>query len=153
MIICIKLHIHYFGMSSLSIVCRRAHECFICVVCVIAYCDVLHGLIIWVTWLVSWKWKELHTLSEHMSSSVGHLCGLCCSSSYFVFFVRCFVCPMLPVSLDCPLLIAFSVFSKVYLITDYLRWGANARVLWYFCQEQKMTNDNWMEFYHDLEYW
>ena len=30
-------------------------------------------------------------------------------------FVLCYVCPMLPVSLDCPFLIAPSVFSSVYL--------------------------------------
>ena len=33
----------------------------------------------------------------------------------FFAFVLCLVCPMLPVSLDCPFLVAPSVFSNVYL--------------------------------------
>ena len=47
---------------------------------------------------------------------------LCCSSFQscfdlivvFCVFVLCLVCPMLPVSLDCPFLIAPAVFSNVY---------------------------------------
>ena len=45
----------------------------------------------------------------------------CCSSfKFFVvfFFVLCLVYPMLPISLDCPFLIAPSVFSNVYLIIE-----------------------------------
>jgi len=42
------------------------------------------------------------------------------SNTYCVVFLFVFildlVCPMLPVSLDCPLLIATSVFSNVYLL-------------------------------------
>ena len=33
---------------------------------------------------------------------------------FFSVFVLCLVCPMLPVSLDCPFLIAPSVFYNVY---------------------------------------
>ena len=33
----------------------------------------------------------------------------------WIVFLLCLVCPMLHVSLDCPLLIALSVFSNVYL--------------------------------------
>jgi hypothetical protein len=38
---------------------------------------------------------------------------LCCVFALFVF-VLCLVSPMLPVSLDCPFLIAPSGFSSVY---------------------------------------
>jgi hypothetical protein len=37
-------------------------------------------------------------------------------SLMFIYFVLCLVCPMLPVSLDCPYLIVPSVFSNVYLL-------------------------------------
>jgi len=36
-----------------------------------------------------------------------------------ILFFPCLVCPMLPVSLDCPLLVAPSVFSSVYIYTRY----------------------------------
>ena len=40
------------------------------------------------------------------------LCCVCC----FVLFVLCLVYPMLPVSLDCPFLIALSVFYVMFLV-------------------------------------
>ena len=40
-------------------------------------------------------------------------------------FILCFVCPMLPVSLDCPFLIAPSVFSNVYLALFIICWNNN----------------------------
>jgi len=40
---------------------------------------------------------------------------LCFCVVFFCVFVLCLVYPMLPVSLDCPFLIAPSVFSNVYL--------------------------------------
>ena len=51
------------------------------------------------------------------------LLGLSYSSFQFSVFCFCFIClrlvyPMLPVSLDCPFLIASSVFSNVYLHTS-----------------------------------
>jgi hypothetical protein len=45
------------------------------------------------------------------------------STTYCVVFLFCFlrlVCPMLPVSLDCPFLIAPSVLSNVYLLIQPL---------------------------------
>ena len=46
---------------------------------------------------------------------VAHYFGfLCCVFVMFVL-VLCLVCPMLPVSLGCPFLIAPSVFNNVYL--------------------------------------
>ena len=43
---------------------------------------------------------------------------------YILFvFVLCFMCPMLPVFLDCPFLIAPSVFSNIYLnFLQNIRW-------------------------------
>jgi len=43
-----------------------------------------------------------------------HICLVFCVVFLFVF-ILCLVCPILPVSLDCPFLIALSVFSNVYL--------------------------------------
>jgi hypothetical protein len=40
--------------------------------------------------------------------------GIVVSNIYCVVFVLCLVCPMLPVSLDCPFLIAPLVFSNIY---------------------------------------
>ena len=72
-----------------------------------------------------------------------YLCGvqhiLCCVFVLFAF-VLCLVCPLLPVSLDCPLLISPSVFSGDYFLTfprkekmlidqylDYIRTTVNLR--------------------------
>jgi hypothetical protein len=73
---------------------------------------------------VSYKRQALLILCVHLGSpmvfggvSVAHLelfSSLCCVFVLFVF-VLCLVCPMLPVSLDCPFLIAPSIFSNVYL--------------------------------------
>jgi hypothetical protein len=76
---------------------------------------------------VSYKKQELPILGEHMGSllfffgevSVAHLFNfLCCVFALFIF-VLCLVYTMLPVSLDCPVLIAPSVFSNVYLCSSY----------------------------------
>ena len=48
-------------------------------------------------------------------SGVQHI--LCC---VFVLFFLCLVYPMLSVSLDCPVLIASSVFSNVYLMRNII---------------------------------
>jgi len=68
---------------------------------------------------VSYTKQELLTLLKHLGwlpifggVHVAHLFSfLCCVLSVFVL---CLVCPMLPVFLDCPFLIALSVFSNVY---------------------------------------
>jgi len=68
------------------------------------------------TWLIhtySYRRKELFTIHENLARSP---CFLCC---VLFVYVMCLVYPLLPVSLDCPLLIAPSVFSYVYLINDY----------------------------------
>ena len=54
----------------------------------------------------------LRYLCLFVHSGVQHI--LCC---VFVFYCLRLVYPMLPVSLDCPFLIAPSVFSNVYLLT------------------------------------
>ena len=49
---------------------------------------------------------------------VVHRFSFLCCCCFFVFcfvFVLCVVCPVFPVSLDCPFLIAASVFSSVHL--------------------------------------
>ena len=72
---------------------------------------------------MSYRSQALLILRVHLGSpmvfggvSVAHLefSSVCCVFVLFVF-VLCLVCPMLPVSVDCPFLIAPSVFSNVYL--------------------------------------
>ena len=77
-------------------------------------------------WLYIWvTWRSRHCFP--FASTWVHLLFFCdvCVADLFVFsvvlcflvlfvFVLCLVCPMLPVSLDCPFLIASSVFSNVY---------------------------------------
>ena len=69
--------------------------------------------------------QELLTLREHTSLQpvfggvrVAHLFSyLCCIVFCILFgFVLCLVYPVLPDSLDCPLLIAPSVFSNIHLL-------------------------------------
>ena len=90
-----------------------------------AYSFIKHVLTIWVTSRVSYKRQELLILREHHSShpvfdgiNVAHLFNFLCCVLFCVAFVLvlCIVCPMLPVSLDWPFLIALSVFSNVYFI-------------------------------------
>jgi hypothetical protein len=47
-------------------------------------------------------------------------------------FVLCLVCPMLPASLDCPFLIAPSVFSDVYFIIKLPVWDVFPQFQQYF---------------------
>jgi len=90
-----------FGSSLPPVVCRKSHVIFILFV------------------LVNVWWCPT-PIREHLDSPpdvggvrVAHLYSFLC----FVLFVfiLCLVYPMLPVSLDCPFLIAPSVFSNVYL--------------------------------------
>ena len=68
---------------------------------------------------VSYLKRELLTLLKHLGwlpifdgVHVAHIFSfLCCVLSVVVLWL---VCPMLPVSLDCPFLIALSLFSNVY---------------------------------------
>ena len=53
----------------------------------------------------------LRYLCLFVYSGVHTYCVVLC----FCFVFLCLVCPMLPVSLDCPFLIAPSIFSNVYL--------------------------------------
>ena len=75
---------------------------------------------------MSYKKQELLTLHEHVTwvhhqFLVGSMLLIflvsvfCLSSSCVLFvFILCLVCPMLPVSLDCPFLIVSLGFSRVY---------------------------------------
>jgi hypothetical protein len=79
--------------------------------CLLAHSGVQHIPTVRVTWLVSYKMQLLLSLRGHLSS-LKVFCVV-----FFVLFVlvMCLVHPMLAVSLDCPFLIAYSVFSNVYL--------------------------------------
>ena len=85
-----------------------------------------------VKWWVSYKRQKLFTLSEHLGSSPVFWWVLFIVLGFSVVFLF-FVCPrlvhpMLPVSLDCPLLIAPSVFScNAYFIC--LMWGVDQHEL------------------------
>ena len=72
-----------FGSSLSPVVCRRAHVLFTLCVCVCVLCLFAH-------------------------SGVQHI--LCC---VFVLFFFVLYTPMLPATLDCPFLIAHSVFANV----------------------------------------
>ena len=68
------------------------------------------------------KGQELLTLSEHQGLSPGfgvvrdtHVFIFCAEFFALFVFVLCLVYPMLPVSMNCPFLIAPPVFFNVYL--------------------------------------
>jgi hypothetical protein len=87
---------------------------------------VQHILTIWVTWLVSYKRLIIReNPSSHHRFLVGFVLLIflvfwvvLCFCVKFVF-ILCVVCPILPVSLDCPFLIAPLVFSNVYFTTFF----------------------------------
>ena len=60
-------------------------------------------------WFVGGLISYLHYLSLLTYSGVQHI------SCVFVVFVLCHVCPLLPVSVDCPFLITPSIFINIYL--------------------------------------
>ena len=74
----------------------------------------------WVTWQMSYKRQALLILRENQDSPpvfgrvlvAHHFSLLCCVVFIFELWL---VCPQLPMSLDCPFLIAPSVFSFFYL--------------------------------------
>ena len=76
----------------------------------------LPDLTIWVRRWVSCRKQELLTIRKHPCPPLIFWWCQCCSF-FLVFCVVLFyfVCPMLPVSLDCSFLILPSVFSDVYL--------------------------------------
>jgi hypothetical protein len=78
---------------------------------------------------VSYKKQELLTLHEHLGPflvlggvRVAHL--FCVVLWFCVFFVSVLcLCPVLPVSLNCPFLIALSIFSNFYYIPARREFG------------------------------
>jgi hypothetical protein len=97
-----------FGAYLPPVVCRKVH---IISMLFVFFCICLSKT------SVSYKRGELITLRKHLGSSrllvwvrVAHLFSFLC-----VFF-SCLVCPVLPVSLGCPFLIAPLVFSNVYFV-------------------------------------
>ena len=119
---CCDVHIKtMFGSYLPPFVCRRAHVlfalfAFVCVQWYLTRIDRMGGMHM----AVSCGRRELLSLRGRLGSPpilhgfvlVNFLifCVLC---FWFVVFVPCPLCPMLPVSLDCPLLIPISVFSNV----------------------------------------
>ena len=92
---------------------------YLCYLCLFLHSGVQNVLTILVTWRVSYKTHELLTIREHLVHSpfcgevrVPHLFSFWC----FVFLRPVlFVNPMLPVFLDCSMLIYPSLFSNIYL--------------------------------------
>jgi hypothetical protein len=79
---------------------------------------------------LNWAGFELTTLVVTGTDFICGAGGPCCSSLWLtVFFVSlfCVLCPMLPVSLDCLLLIVPSVFSNVYLNLCIVIWCLSRR--------------------------
>ena len=94
--ICVA-HILSFLCLLLCFVCLLSVSCVLCLVLCLVSCSVfcvLFCVLCLVLYLV--------------------LCLVSCSVSCVLFCVLCLVCPMLPVSIDCPFLIAPSIFSCVY---------------------------------------
>jgi len=74
------------------------------------------------------------------------VCVLWCPTHIALCF--CFVClrlvyPMLPVSLDCPFLVASSVFSNVYFINIIIYYTAIITIQW-----ETLIYDMWSSFQH-----
>jgi hypothetical protein len=116
--------IHYFTMSALEmmfcsslspVVCRRAHVL----------------LMLFVGRLMSY-W---YYLCLFVYSDVQHI--FCC------VFLR-LVYPMLPVSLDCPFLIAPSIFSNVYLAKLWLVWHCRINTIY------RIQTNNCKRLYYEL---
>ena len=89
-----------FSSSLSPVVCRRAHVLFMLFV------------FVWFVLAASYLWegRMFYLCYLCLSAYSGVQQILCCAS---VVFLR-LVYPMLPVSLDCPLLVVPSVFSNVY---------------------------------------
>ena len=110
----VRLYLQLFVgelMSSLRYLCLFAHS------------GVEHILTIWVAWRVSQKRKELFTLLGRLDpppvfgGSVLLIFFVFCVVFFALFvFVLCLVYLLLLVSLNCPFLIAPSVFSNVKLV-------------------------------------
>jgi hypothetical protein len=79
---------------------------------------------VWIPRQILYKKQELLTLWEHMSSSPIFWWGSSCSSFWFSVCVCVCLSFSSSVSLDCPFVIALSVFSNIYLFIIYVkaRW-------------------------------
>ena len=96
-----------------------------------------HDLPIWVIRLVSYEKQELFIILEHLCSPLGIWWDLywsfflvfCVVFFVFFIFVKCLVCRMLSMALDCSFLIAPSCFSNIYLLWTMCFWNNLPRVL------------------------
>ena len=128
----ISLFTQYFDegwISSLFLAsCKiKCYHGYLLTIFFLAMSLIQHYTFSYLTQWISYKKQELLTLRDHLgwsSVTVGvriahHFSVLC--SVVFVF-VLCLVHPMLPVFLDCPFMIAPSVFSNVYFRNLWLHW-------------------------------
>ena len=91
--------------------------------CVLEYSGIQHMLTIWLTWRVSYKRQEwLCGCLDSLSVLGGDRSFQC---SVFLVFALYLVYPMLPVLLDCPFLIASSVFFYDYYERKHIVDGNN----------------------------
>jgi hypothetical protein len=72
-----------FILSLPLVVCWRAHVIFKSL-CLFVHSTVQHVLTLWVTWRVSYKRQELHTLREHLGSPTWFLC---CFYLYIILYL------------------------------------------------------------------
>ena len=98
------------------VVCRRPHVIYM----LFSHSGVRHVFTIWVTRWVSCKRLTLRELLASPPFLVGSVLLIflifCVVFLVLFVFVPCLLYTMFPVSLDSPLLIVPSVFSKVYLV-------------------------------------
>ena len=118
---CYDVHIQSMFDSSLPpVVCRRAHVLFTlfmfaCAQQCLIRIDCMSGMVLscgrWELLSLRGRLGSPPVLEGFMLLNVLAFCVVFCG--LFVF-VMCLLCPILPVSLDCPFLTAISVFFNVY---------------------------------------
>jgi hypothetical protein len=129
-LVCPMLTVSLDCLSSSCILCAQCWQCLSILLCSLTFINCLSTTLSCSTcldYMSSVKCvlleAELLILSEHVGSPsvfggirVAHLLSFCVVLCLFVLlvFVLCLLCPVLPVSVDCPFLIAPSVFSNVH---------------------------------------
>ena len=109
-------------------------------------------LYIWATQRVSYNKQKLLTLCEYLSSTrlsgVEHVAHILvfCVVFFFVLFVF-ILCPMLPVSLDCPFLIVPLVYSNVYSGRFHIFYSTRIRAEPVVEEMFHITHSNYLDAY------
>jgi hypothetical protein len=129
-----------------SLVCDRSVSCVQCCLCLWivqsclwSYCIVWSYCILCPVFPMSMDCPVLFVIVLYLVPSVPNVYGLsslvcdrsvscaqCCQCLWIVqscFWSFCILCPVLPISLDCPVLISLLIFCNVYVQTigEYLR--------------------------------